>query len=71
MSTYKQSDRRPVRSIGDTEHLVPHANRLLARAGKGAWWMVKFLVGAAIRIPGWFVRANRRHTGRRSGNGGE
>jgi hypothetical protein len=63
MTTYKGSDRRPVRSINNTEHLVPVANRLLVKAGKGAWWMIKFLVGAAVRIPGWFLKANRRPAG--------
>ena len=52
---------RPVRPAHETDHLVPHANRLLVGAGKGAWWMVRLLAGIAIRIPGWFVRTNRRH----------
>ena len=47
--------------LQNTDHLVPHANRLLTIAGKAAWGMTKLLVGVAIRIPGWFIRANKRH----------
>jgi len=44
-----------------TDHLIPHANHLLATALKYAWHSGKFLVKVAIRIPGWFVRATRHH----------
>ena len=51
-----QSDRTP----GSSDHLIPHANRLLVMTAKGTWHAFKFLGGVAIRIPGWFVRANKR-----------
>lgn len=46
--------------IDETDHLVPHANRLLVLAAKGAWRVTKFVAGVAIRIPGLFVRLNER-----------
>ena len=52
-----RQDQQPVRN---TDDLVPHANRLLSMAAKGAWTMTRILAGIAIRIPGWFVRMNRR-----------
>jgi len=54
----KKPDSPPARHKDD---LVPHANRLLSMAARGAWAMTKLLVGIAIRIPGWFVRLNRRN----------
>lgn len=56
------------RRARDTDHLVPHANRLLGTALKGAWVMTKFIAGVVIRIPGWFVRAARRHEAGRRGD---
>lgn len=44
-----------------TDPLVPQAGRLLATVAKATWQMTKLLAHVAIRIPGWFVRANRRH----------
>lgn len=64
MANYKDMEGRPVR---DTDRLVPHANRLLAGVAKGVWRGFKFLAGVAIRIPGWFLRANRRHLSVRNG----
>ena len=55
-----QSTNHPARPISNTDHLVPHANRLLALAGRAAWKGIRLLAGIAIRIPRWFVRANRR-----------
>ncbi|WP_431213912.1 hypothetical protein ACQ86N_03200 [Puia sp. P3] len=50
----------PAPPINDTDHLVPHANRLLAFAGRAAWKGIRLLAGIVILIPRWFVRANRR-----------
>ena len=49
------------RRITPEEHrqFVHHANGLLLTTAKAAWHMTKFLARVAIRIPGWFVRANR------------
>ncbi|HET6252951.1 MAG TPA: hypothetical protein VFE32_02690 [Puia sp.] len=58
----KETKRRSGEPVNETDHLTLHANRLLVIAGRGAWRMAKFLVGVAVRIPGWFVRMNRRHT---------
>lgn len=55
----KKPDSPPARHKDD---LVPHANRLLSMAARGAWAMTKLLVGFAIRIPGWFVSLNKRKT---------
>jgi len=60
---------RSDRSINETDHLVPHANRLLVGAGKAAWWMVKVLGGVVIRIPGWFVRSNKHLSDKRRASG--
>lgn len=43
----------------DSRHYVHHANGLLLTTAKLAWHMTKFLAKVAVRIPGWFVRANR------------
>ena len=67
MPKINEAKSRAAGSINKTEHLVPHANRLLVGAARGAWVVTKFLVRVAIRIPGWFVRANRRNVeGRRT-----
>jgi hypothetical protein len=57
---YVLSRVRYMTKVKNTDDLVPHANRLLILAAKGAWRMTKFLAGVAIRIPGWFVRINER-----------
>ena len=51
----------PARSLHETDHLVPHANRLLRTAGRMAWGMVKLFGWVAVRIPGLFVRANGKN----------
>jgi hypothetical protein len=56
----RPADNHPARSINDTDHLVPQANRLLAVAGRAAWKGIRLLAGIVIRIPHLFVRANRR-----------
>ncbi|MBS1662424.1 MAG: hypothetical protein JST68_15375 [Bacteroidetes bacterium] len=60
MSNSQDINHRPVRSVNNTEHLVAPANRLLGMAARAAWKGFKLLGGIIIRIPGWFVRANRR-----------
>jgi len=40
------------------DHYIPAANRMLAMAAKGTWIVMKEVVKVAIRIPGWFVKAN-------------
>ncbi|HWB90717.1 MAG TPA: hypothetical protein VG605_02650 [Puia sp.] len=42
-----------------TDPLIHDANRFLFSAVKSAWHLTRFVAGVAIRIPGWFVRANR------------
>ena len=53
--------------------LLHDASGFLFSAVKSAWHLTRFVAGVAIRIPGWFVRANR-HLGKketeRTGRGG-
>ncbi|HEV9036378.1 MAG TPA: hypothetical protein VGQ51_07160 [Puia sp.] len=60
-------DREKMTSGRDADHLVPGANRLLSIAAKTAWRATKLIAGIVIRIPGWFVHANKRHISGRNG----
>jgi hypothetical protein len=48
----------PAESSNDRS-LIPSANRLLSVAAKGTWIVAKEMIKIVVRIPRWFVSANR------------
>ncbi len=56
----KAKKRQEVRPIGETDYMVPVANRLFRTAAKSTWRLAKFMGRIAVRIPGWFLRTTSR-----------